>query len=121
MASIGIDIISIARIEAFIHRKGDRGLRRFLSPDEMTLYAHKPQKVASVWAAKEAFSKALGCGIGSQCGFLDIVFLHNKRGQPFLRIAPRVMQEFQIKSHSLSVSHDGGFVVAAAIVAYLLD
>ncbi|RAX56685.1 hypothetical protein CCZ01_08825 [Helicobacter monodelphidis] len=113
---MGIDIASIARIKHFINRFNQKALDRFLTSNEQTLYGTQPQKVASAWAAKEAFSKALGCGICAKCGFLDIELFRNQNGQPYLVLSPRIQDSFQIRSTSISISHDYGFVIAAVIV-----
>ncbi|MDE7173612.1 MAG: holo-ACP synthase [Helicobacter sp.] len=116
MTALGIDIVSINRVETFVARWHTRALERFLTKHEISLYAGNVQRIASAWAAKEAFSKALGCGIGAQCSFVDIMLMHDERGQPSLNIAPELVQRFGIEAHSLSISHDGGFVIAAVIV-----
>lgn len=116
MTALGIDIVSISRVEAFVARWHSRALERFLTKHEISLYADNVRRIASAWAAKEAFSKALGCGIGAQCSFIDLTLMHDERGQPSLSFAPELVQRFGIKNHSLSISHDGGFVIAAVIV-----
>ena len=50
---IGIDIVSINRIEKMIEKFGDKALRRFLSQEEMLL-VKRPSTAAGFWAAKEA-------------------------------------------------------------------
>ncbi|HHH72547.1 MAG TPA: holo-[acyl-carrier-protein] synthase, partial [Sulfuricurvum sp.] len=69
---IGIDLVKIERIAGLIERRGDKALQRFLSDDEIAL-VKTPRTAAGFWAAKEACAKALGCGIGAECGFHDIV------------------------------------------------
>ena len=63
---IGIDIISISRIQKIAQKYGDHFLERFLSKDEIALTHHRPQSIAGFWAAKEACAKAIGTGIGRQ-------------------------------------------------------
>jgi holo-[acyl-carrier protein] synthase len=75
---IGIDIASISRIQKFVNKFGKKGLRRFLSKKELKL-ATKIETIAGFWATKEAVSKALGCGIGKELGFLDIQILKTKK------------------------------------------
>jgi len=113
MIEIGIDIVSIKRIENLINKYEQKALKRFLTQKEINLIK-TPQNVASLWAAKEAFSKALGVGIGSKCSFLDIEILKDKYGKPFF--TKSTLEKFNIKNSSLSITHDGGFVVAAVIL-----
>ena len=60
MTALGIDIVSINRVETFVARWHTRALERFLTKHEISLYAGNVQRIASAWAAKEAFSKARG-------------------------------------------------------------
>ena len=113
MIEIGIDIVSIKRIESFINKYEQKALKRFLTKKEINLIK-TPQNAASFWAAKEAFSKALGVGIGSKCSFLDIEILKDSYGKPFF--TKSTLKKFNLKSSSLSITHDGGFVVAAVIL-----
>ena len=75
---IGIDIVSISRIENIIKKFGDKALKRFLNDKEIELIK-TPETAAGFWAAKEAFSKALGTGIGEECSFLDIEIIKDKK------------------------------------------
>ena len=113
MIEIGIDIVSIKRVENLINKYEQKALKRFLTKKEINLIKN-PQNAASFWAAKEAFSKALGVGIGSKCSFLDIEILKDSYGKPFFTNS--TLQKFNIKNSSLSITHDGGFVVAAVIL-----
>ena len=79
---IGIDIVSIDRIAAAKSRHGDLFLRRFLNNSEIEL-AKNSATIAGFWAAKEAISKALGCGIGAEFGFSDVtIYKDNKKDTP---------------------------------------
>jgi len=66
---IGTDIIQINRIEDAINKHGLKFKERFLNESEISM-ATKIETVAGFWAAKEAISKALGCGIGHELSFL---------------------------------------------------
>lgn len=112
---IGIDIVSIDRVKKFIDKFGDRALERFLSEDEIKI-AKKIETIAGFWASKEAISKALQCGIGSELGFLDIKIYKDSKNAPHFELSNRVREKFNVKSTSLSISHDGGFAIAVAVV-----
>jgi holo-[acyl-carrier protein] synthase len=112
---IGIDIVSISRFEKFLDRYGQKALKRFLSDDEISL-KNSPQSYAGFWAAKEAVSKALGTGIGSQCSFFDIRLHHTKSGGPYFSLSNHIVKKFQITNTSLSISHDSGFAIAACTI-----
>ncbi|CAA6805766.1 MAG: Holo-[acyl-carrier protein] synthase (EC [uncultured Campylobacterales bacterium] len=112
---IGIDLVSINRIQKIVDRFGDKGLRKFLSENEIKI-AKKTETIAGFYAAKEAVSKALKCGIGSECGFLDIVIKKSDKNAPFLEFSDELIKRFDIKDSSLSITHDGGFAVAVVAI-----
>ena len=112
---LGTDIIEISRIEKALKKFDHKFKQRFLNKDEMIL-AKKVASVAGFWASKEAISKALGCGIGKELSFLDILIHKTNKGAPFFTLSPQAQKKFNIKSSSLSISHDGGFAIAVVII-----
>ncbi len=112
---IGTDIIQINRIESSLDRFGDSFKRRFLTPDEIKI-AKKAETIAGFWAAKEAISKALGCGIGSKLGFHDIIISKDPSGAPQFKLSRSAQKLHKIKNSSLSISHDGGFAIAVVAI-----
>ncbi|MFU8893116.1 MAG: holo-ACP synthase [Luteolibacter sp.] len=72
---IGIDIVEVARISAANARHGTAFVERYLTANERAYCAaHANPEIhqAARFAAKEAVAKALGTGIGGECGWLDI-------------------------------------------------
>jgi holo-[acyl-carrier protein] synthase len=110
---IGIDIVSIPRISSMMEKFGDKALKRFLNDQEIK-QIKTPQNAAGYWAAKEAFSKALGTGIGKECSFSDIQILKNSKGKPYF--STQTLDRFELKDADLSISHDGEFAIAAVII-----
>lgn len=108
---IGIDLVKIERIAGLIERRGEKALQRFLSDDEIAL-VKSPRTAAGFWAAKEACAKALGCGIGAECGFHDIVLSKSSKGAPLLALRDSVRRRFNITDTSLSITHDGDYAIA---------
>ena len=108
---IGIDLVKTARIKGMIERYGDKALARFLREDEIAL-VKRPESAAGFWAAKEACAKALGCGIGAECGFHDIVIGKSEKGAPHLELSPAVRERFGVTAAALSITHDGEYTVA---------
>lgn len=72
-------------------------------------------RIAGFWAAKEACAKALGVGIGRELGFLDICINKNSKNAPYISISDKKKAYFGFNSLALSISHDGGFAIAAVI------
>ena len=110
---IGIDIVEISRVEKFIEKYGQKALDRFLTKKEQS-FISSLESIAGYWAAKEAFSKAIGSGIGENCSFLDIEILKNEKNKPYF--SPKTLNKFNLKKADVSISHDGGFAIAAVIV-----
>jgi holo-[acyl-carrier protein] synthase len=114
---IGIDLIKIGRMERLIERFGNHGLQKFLNESEIELIKN-PRTAAGFWAAKEACAKALGCGIGSECSFHDIILSKTPKGAPLITLCERVKNNFNITSLSVSITHDGEYAIA--VVALML-
>ena len=112
---IGIDLIKTSRINRLIERFGDKGLKKFLSDEEILLV--KSYKTASgFWAIKEAFSKALGTGIGSECSFHDIKIYKTDRGAPKLALSAKLINNFSIIDASVSITHDGEYAIGVVAI-----
>ena len=93
---IGTDLVSIKRIEEALFRFGDRFLHRILSEVEVAEYAQSSQParfMAKRFAAKEAFSKAYGTGIGEIIGWHDVRETHDELGKPMLQTSPALTEK----------------------------
>ena len=110
---IGLDIVSIERIEKILLKDRDRFLSRFLNDSELYL-ARNAQSTAGLWAAKEAASKALGCGIGEALSFHDMTISKTSQGAPFILLSTTASQRFGTEKIHISITHDGGFSAAVA-------
>ena len=112
---VGVDIVAIARVATFYEKHGENALKRYLHPEEITL-AKSDATRAGFWAAKEAVSKALGCGIGQTCGFHDITLYKDAKGAPHFKLSPHLVEQFCITGQALSIAHDGGFAIAVVAI-----
>ncbi len=104
---IGADLASVARIESALFRHGDRFLHRILREDEVSEYAKTPQParfLAKRFAAKEAFSKAWGTGIGAELGWHDIAVGHDSFGKPLISPSERIRQHMATRSMSAHIT-----------------
>lgn len=100
---IGTDIVEVARIEASITQFGDDFAKRILAESEFSSYeksAIKPRFLAKRFAAKEAFSKALGTGLRVPATFQNIAISHDDLGKPILILAA----ELQLFMHSKNIT-----------------
>jgi len=112
---IGTDITVISRIEKSYQKFGQKFLDRFLNQEEQNL-SSKIESIAGYWASKESIAKALGCGIGKELSFLDIIIYKDDKNAPHFKLTPKAQKRHQIRSSSLSISHDGGFAIAVVIL-----
>jgi holo-[acyl-carrier protein] synthase len=113
----GIDAIEIQRLEDVLQRHGERFLQRVFTPQEIQLYRSQPQSLAARFAAKEAVSKALGCGIGA-VSWLDIEIIHDTAHQPYLILYRQALQEAQklgLQAWSISLTHTRELAIAVAV------
>ncbi|PAF50442.1 holo-ACP synthase [Helicobacter sp. 13S00477-4] len=117
---IGIDIVSIERIEKNIQKYQEGFLNKFLCIDEINLVktqkGFKISTIAGFWSAKEACSKALGVGICNELRFFDIQISKNFKNAPLLTLRKDKMQAFNISSIYTSISHDSGFAIAVVMI-----
>ena len=107
---IGLDIIKISRMSRLIERFGDKGLKKFLCDDEIAL-VKSDKTAAGFWAIKEAFSKALGTGIGSECSFYDIKIYKTSKGAPKAALSKKIIEKFSILDIALSITHDADYAI----------
>ena len=101
-----------------MERFGEKGLRRFLSEDEIVL-VNSYKTAAGFWAAKEAFSKALGTGIGAECSFFDIKIYKSEKGAPLFALSKSIIERFKIIDASLSITHDGKYAISVVSIESL--
>jgi holo-[acyl-carrier protein] synthase len=112
---IGIDLIKTSRMDSFIEKFKDKALKKFLCSSEIELVKNY-KTAAGFWAAKEACSKALGVGIGSECSFHDIHIAKTSKGAPFITLSQHILKNYNISDISLSITHDGDYAVAVVAI-----
>ncbi|HEX6558546.1 MAG TPA: holo-ACP synthase [Longimicrobiales bacterium] len=120
----GFDLVAIDRFARFLLRHGGRGAERLFTPSEAEYCRSHVDPVvfyAARFAAKEAFYKALGTGVGSAGSWKDVEVVRLASGRPRLmlhgRAAARAHQA-QVRTIHLSLSHTdeaaGAFVILEA-------
>lgn len=85
---LGMDAVELSRIEKIV-AEPKSFLGKVLTPKELEKYHTLPFKrkvefLAGRFAAKEAYAKALGTGIGQHVSFQDIEVLNDATGKPVL-------------------------------------
>ncbi len=87
---VGQDLVEISRIERALERFGDRFARRILSESELRRFSNHPKPAAFLakrFAAKEAFTKALGTGIHAPANWHGVWVSNLKSGKPQLEFS----------------------------------
>ncbi len=119
---IGTDVVEVTRIKDSIAEFGDVFARRILAESELESYLQsqiKARFLAKRFAAKEAFSKALGTGLRAPATLQNIAVSHDALGKPILVLAP-VLQAFLdekniVKTH-ISISDEKNLAAAFVIL-----
>ncbi|WP_217587372.1 holo-ACP synthase [Lentibacillus saliphilus] len=112
---IGTDLIELKRIEDQL-LKSERLVDRVLTDHERTIFdalqstQRKVEYLGGRFAAKEAFSKAAGTGIGQKFSFKDIEVLNNEQGAPVLTLK-KDYQDIVFVSITHTSAYASAFVV----------
>lgn len=112
---IGIDLIELDRIKNSMD-KNKRFIDRILTKNEREVFSilqtdrRKIEFLAGRFAAKEAFAKATGTGIG-KLSFQDIEIMNNSTGAPVVK-----NEEYEAYTCFVSISHSRDYAVAQVII-----
>ena len=121
---VGTDIVSIKRIQEILDKNRDGFINRVLTEHERALFANKADSAAFCakrFAAKEAFSKALGTGIGRVVSFQDLTVRKNENGKPYFMPSEKLrlyLQEKGIKQGHLSISDESLNALAFVVLEF---
>jgi holo-[acyl-carrier protein] synthase len=88
---IGTDLIEIPRVKRVLERFGERFAQRILCEPELRRFRSHRQPVAYLakrFAAKEAFTKALGTGIHAPANWHGVWVQNLRSGKPVLEYTP---------------------------------
>lgn len=109
--NIGVDITSIARIEAALYRWNERFVRRIFTQEEADYCRSKKNPAihfAGKFSAKEAFKKAAGVNLS----WTDIGIINGADGKPSVKLAENRFD----RNICLSISHSDEYAVAFVTV-----
>jgi holo-[acyl-carrier protein] synthase len=120
---IGTDIVSVDRIKKLL--KNRNFLKRLFSKEELSKCNKLINSIncyAKRFAAKEAFSKALGTGIANGINFNEIIVMNEKNGKPFIKLRGKTMEiikkKFKKKPKiALSLSDEKKYAVAFVTIS----
>jgi holo-[acyl-carrier protein] synthase len=119
---VGTDIVEIERIKKALERWGERFAERILCPPELIRFKKHKLPVAYLakrFAAKEAFTKALGTGIRAPANWHGVWVVNLPSGKPVLEYTPElkaVLDRKQISQAHLTLTDERGLAVATVIL-----
>ena len=121
---IGTDLVNTKKFSKII-KKNKKFIQRIYTKEEQNNCSLKFNKLncfAKRFAAKEAFSKALGTGISNGISFKGIEILNNSKGKPIIyldkknkKIVKKILKSNKFEIF-LSLSDDNPFVLASVII-----
>lgn len=119
---IGIDVVEPQRVARLMDKYGERFARRVLTPLEWPSYQKTARPVlfiANRFAAKEAFSKAMGTGFRYPVTLQCISVVQDKAGKPGLTFHPnleRLVKDRGIVSHHVTISDESSLACACVVL-----
>jgi holo-[acyl-carrier protein] synthase len=119
---IGVDIVHIKRIGRVVDRWGTRFLQKVFTEQEIAFCFQGSKCESSLalrFAAKEAFSKAIGLGMRKGISWRDIEIVHNTMGRPDLKITGKARSFCHAKGIGgwhVSLSDDGEYGIASVVL-----
>jgi holo-[acyl-carrier protein] synthase len=119
---IGTDLCEIGRIQRVLERYGERFARRILVDAEMDRYLRhrKPAAyLAKRFAAKEAFSKAMGTGIHYPVNWHNVSVENGRSGKPMLQFTEpldELLRARGVTATHLSLTDEVGMACAFVVL-----
>jgi len=117
MKGIGIDLCSVERIEKALN---EAFLQRYYTQEEREYIRSRGkmgvQSAAAMFAAKEAFLKAIGTGIGRGAALGDIGVIHLETGAPVYALSEKAQQMLGESRAFLSLTHEDGMAAAVCVI-----
>ncbi|NLN83339.1 MAG: holo-ACP synthase [Firmicutes bacterium] len=125
LASVGVDVVDIARIERALDEWGVDYIKKMFSAKEYEQWQEKEKglnaaSLAGRWAAKEAVVKALGTGFSQGITWRQVQVFTDAKGQPYVELegqAKLKSDELEIKSFLLSITHESDKAAAVVIAS----
>ena len=116
---VGIDLVKVARVRAALEQYPERFRNRIFTTAEVRFcetLGDKYPSYAARFAAKEAFSKALGTGLRGAVGWTEIDVCDNERQRPTIQVTGRAEKLLAGRKVHLSISHLPDYAAAVVII-----
>jgi holo-[acyl-carrier protein] synthase len=124
IVGIGTDLCDLRRIAAALDRRGERFAAKVLGPHEMEVFRERRARVeargvaylGTRFAAKEAFSKAIGLGLRLPMSWRDCEIVNARSGKPEIRLHGKLHDWLEARRWRAHVSISDERDVASAFV-----
>jgi holo-[acyl-carrier protein] synthase len=116
---VGIDLVRVDRIRSAMERFPARFKNRIYADAEVAFcekLADKYPSYAGRFAAKEAFSKALGTGLRGAIGWSEIEVCDNERSRPTISVSGRAKEYLGERLVHLSITHLPDYAAAVVVI-----
>lgn len=119
---VGTDVVEIERIRSVLQRYGDRFARKILCESELKRFqGHRlpANYLAKRFAAKEAFTKALGTGIRAPANWHGVWVRNLPSGKPLLEFSEplkKLLESRGVTSAHVSLSDEKGIAFATVVL-----
>lgn len=128
---VGTDILKLDRLVASYQRTNGRLAQRILGPEELQVFEARLARnesrgmayLATRFAAKEAFSKAIGLGMRSPMSWKAVQTLNDASGKPVMKcsgLLEKYVQDRQLVAQ-VSISDEVNVVIAFVILSVHQD
>ena len=126
IVGIGTDLCDVRRIASTLERRGERFAQKVLGPHEIEVFRQRLAKVelrgirylATRFAAKEAFSKAIGLGMVWPMTWRACEVVKAPSGQPLIRLNGELATWFEARGWQahVSVTDESDYASAYVVV-----
>lgn len=127
---VGIDLLNIERIKNLYDKYQIKLLKKILSNIEIDYLNNNDKKdklnfLAKRFCVKEAFSKAVGTGIGKNISFRDVSCINDSNGKPYIKCSEKLINflenkfsiDFNKIKIDISISDEKPFVNSIVIIS----
>lgn len=122
IVGIGTDVIDVERIRRSFEEYGDRFARRVFTETERAYCEHfgetRHLHYAARFAAKEAFSKAIGTGMRDGMTFQLVGIRNEPSGQPLVVLAGLMLERYGSHIIHVTLSHTVSVAIAVVVIEH---
>ena len=116
---VGVDLVEIDRLKKIFERHKEKFKKRIFTEieiEECEKRRNYEECYAARFAAKEAFSKAIGTGMRKGVRFIDIEVINLPSGKPVLRLYGKALEFLNGAHVDVSLSHTEHHAIAVVVI-----